>query len=171
MHVRIGIELAVDGLLEMLNRLAQVLGHRRRGLRVARVAPPAFDERRVHDAEDAMRFAIGRLGLDRLLSRGDGFLEPALPHVESRELGDDVAALRIELGRAFEGGNRAGNVVGAFEMASEHELRVRVAGFFRRIGRGLRRCRLRGAATAILKTSPGRFPSIRRSTATTRSPV
>ena len=75
-----------------------------------------------------MRFAIARLDLQRLLAGGDRFVEPALPHVEAGQLGDDVGGLRIELGGALERGDRAGDVVGGFEMPAEQELRVRVAG-------------------------------------------
>ncbi len=111
----------LHGLREVRRRSLGVL------LRPASIPPAALDERRVDDAEDAVRFAIRRFDFQRLLAGRHGFFEPALPHVEPGEFRGNVAALRIELRGALERRDRASDVVRRFKMTAEHELRVRVA--------------------------------------------
>jgi len=104
----------------MLDGLAEVL--LRRGL-AASVPPTAvFDQRGVDDAEDAMRFAIGRFDLDCLIGGRDGFLQAVLAHEEPGQLGRDVGRLRVELCRTLERADRAVDVVSGFEMPAQQEL-------------------------------------------------
>src|SRR5215831_11826936 len=115
----------------MLNRLREVFRLRAVDvlllLLTAVLPAAALDERRVHDAEHAVRLAVGGLDLQRLLARGDRFVQTALPHVQPRQLGHDVRCARIELCRSFERRDRAVDVVRRLEVAADQELGIRFA--------------------------------------------
>ena len=93
-------------------------------------APAVFNERGVHDTEDAVRFTVARIDLERLVGGGDRLIEAALPHVETGQLGRDVGRLRIELCGALECDDGAVDVVGGFQMPAQQELGVRFAAPF-----------------------------------------
>ena len=98
----------------MLDRLAR--GSRAGASRVGRwpcAAPVASV--RVDGAEHAVRLAVRRRDLQRLLGRRHRFLHPVLAHVEVGELGGDLRRRRIERHRALVRGDRAVDVVVVLE--------------------------------------------------------
>ena len=112
----------------MLNGFGEVFRLRAAVLLCASVLPAsALDERRVHDAEHAVRLAVGRRDLQRLFARRDRFVEAALPHVQAGQLGNNIRRARVELSRAFEGRDRPVDVVRRLEVTAHQELGVGLA--------------------------------------------
>jgi hypothetical protein len=95
-------------------------------------AASAVDEGRIDDAEHAVRLAIGGRDFQRLFARGDRFVEAALAHVQTGQLGHDIGRARVELSRAFERRDRPVDVVRRLEVTAHEELGVGLATPIRR---------------------------------------
>ena len=140
-HVGIALrDRPLERRLEMSNRLGEIIGRRLvRGGGARAVATSPFGQRGVDNAEHAVRFAIRRRKLQRLLGRSDRFLHFALSQIESRELCRNVRRQRVQFHRALVRRDRAVLVFAFFEMMGEKELRVRFGRFRHR--RTRLRCR------------------------------
>jgi hypothetical protein len=127
-------------LLEVLDRLTDGGVDVRSARRIAVVAAR---HRREDDAEDAMRGDVAGIDLQRAQRRHGGILEPALTLVEPCQFSRHFRRRRIQLRRALIRRNRLLEFAFTLEVASEHELVVRVR-FRGRRGRR-RGLRVRGA--------------------------
>ena len=140
-HVGIGFsDRAIDDDLQISNRFREVRVGVTRG-RVPGVAA-RLDHRGVHDAEHAIRFAIGRRDLQRRLRRGHRLRHAVLAQIQGGELRRHVRRQRIQLHRPLVGGDRAVHVVGLLEPMREQELLVRLGHARRRARGGSRRATL-----------------------------
>ena len=130
-QVRIGFaERPGDGELEMRDRECRVIGRRGRRLRAPAaglvVAGVAFETARVDDAEDAVRFRVGRRNLQRALGHGRRVGNLVLAEIQRGELRRNVRRVGIRFHPARVRRDRARLVVDVVEMAAHQELRVRL---------------------------------------------
>ena len=92
--------------------------------------------RRAHKSEDAMRFVIERIRLERSLTLSDGFSSAAFARKESRQFRADIGGRRYEGNGSAVRRNGAVDVAAAFQRAPLQKQKIRLAG-----GGGGRRCR------------------------------
>ncbi len=97
-------------------------------------------ERRLHEPEDPVRFAVGGIDRERGLSFAQRFGRLVLPRVQPGELGVDLGGFRDERERLLVGRDRLVHLAVGFEPAALHEQEVRLPD---RRGRRERRLRRR----------------------------
>ena len=83
-------------------------------------------ERRLHEPEDPVRFAIGGIDRERGLSFAQRFGRLVLPRVQPGELGVDLGGFRNERERLLVGRDRLVHFAVGFEPAALHEQKVRL---------------------------------------------
>ena len=83
-------------------------------------------ERRLHESEDPVRFAVGRIDRERGLAFAQRFRRLVLPRVQPGQLGVDLGGLRNERERLLIGRDRLVHFAVGFEPAALHEQEVRL---------------------------------------------